>query len=112
MSFEKYPGVQEKPKTPDKKERLFNFITKFCDYEVSVGVERGEEKIRGEINSVTKKAEVVITPEGIKAARDFFKKPETQEKINNFFSGLDEYLTERLERKRRERAEREAAKNK
>lgn len=105
MSFEKYPGAQEKPKTPDKKESLFTIVTNLFDYEVAVKIERGEEKIRGEMNRITKKAEVVISPEGIKASYDFFKKPETQESINNFFRGFEDVLRERLKKHAREKEE-------
>ena len=90
MSFEKYSSAQEKQKTPEKKERLFDMITRFFGYEVSFKVERGEEKIHGELNRITKKAEIVISPEGIKAACDFFKKPEVRDGFSKFFAGTDE----------------------
>ena len=98
MGFEKYSGAQEKAKASNEKEKLLNVITNFCGYEVSVGIERGEEKISGKIDMAAKKAEVAISPEGIKAAYDFFKRPETQESIGNFFKGLDDILKEKFKK--------------
>lgn len=101
MSPEKYPSAPEKPRTPEKKERLFNLLMNCCGYEVGVGVERGEEKIRADINRITKKAEVVISPEGIKAAWNFFKRPEVQKDIHDGLDFINQKLDDYMEKNKK-----------
>lgn len=91
MSFEKNPSMKDK-KSPLEKDKIFTFVKEIFDYEVSVGVEKGNNPIRGEINTITKKAEVFITPDGIKKAYEFYKKPETQQKIDEIMEALRQRL--------------------
>lgn len=102
MRGEKFPGSQERPKTLEDK-RLFEYVTQLLGYKVVIGVEDGPEKITAEINSLTKEANVTISPEGVKAACEFIKESGALQSVTKSFEGTSDVLRRRLERYIREK---------
>lgn len=88
MSFENYPKPQKGKESSEKKEKLVSIVKELFGYRVEVGIEKEKNPIRIKIDTKDKKVEAFATPEGIKAAYDFLKKPETHEKIESFLDSI------------------------
>lgn len=88
MGFEDFSKQQETKKTSEKRDKFFSIVNEFFGYKVEVGIEKDQKPMRIEIDTTTKKVEAFVTPEGIKAAYEFYKKSENQEKIKSFISSL------------------------
>lgn len=83
-SFGEKLGAEQKEVIEDKEKKdenlIFEVEKKIGNFDVSVGIEKGKEPIRGSIDLENKRIEARITPEGVKKGieliRGFFKKPE------------------------------------
>ena len=88
MGFENFSKPQEAKKNSEKKDKFFSVVKELFGYKIEVGIEKDQKPMRIEIDTTTKKVEAFVTPEGIKVAYDFYKKPENQEKVKSFMSSL------------------------
>lgn len=110
-SFFEKPKQPEQPKQPEKKEEglLFEVKKRLGKFDVSIGIERGEEPVKAEIDFIKNKIEGRITPEGIregvKVIKNFLDSPgankmeNLEERLRTFNNKWEKWLDEKKKQK-------------
>lgn len=104
--FEQPKETSQEKEQEKKSGLLFEIKKRLRGFDVSVGIERGEEPITTKIDFINKEIEARITLEGVRkgfeAINKFLNDPQRIEKLQSFNRRLEQWLDE----KRKERAQR------
>ena len=99
---------EKKKEGSEKKERglLFEVRKRLGEFDVSVGIKKGKEPVRGNVDFENKKVNIRVTPEGVQktleVANAFLERPDVEGRIKSW--------TEKIEEKRKKLRERDAEK--
>lgn len=111
-SFEK-PDTPEGEESPDKKDVLFEVKKRIGNFDVSVGISRGEKPIEGHADLNKKEVEIYATPEGIRktfaATQKFLERPEVKQTMISWTEKLKE-TSDKLRKKMAQETIKEYAK--